>query len=325
MVGERGLADSMRPVFPPICHQVYFRTARGGLGIPYRNCIDEFAAVFGDRARVLDERTALFRAVVALQIDESEAARLARRLGYTLGLVRVTRHPLQGRVSERHMRHRWPVGWLREGDFELLFEEVFVADEGARLAESPHAFSFPYVDEPSGDVRPVRGRRVNRRLSPLDARFVASISGLQDGARVLDPFAGLCVLADALRRRALRVTVGDADRCLRVGLAERAGGRAIIAHAQRLPFADASFDGIVTEPPYHPDDRAAVVASVPEMARVLVPGGRVVLLVADFMLEALGPACRAAGMREVSRHSVPRHGLLSVCLTLERRGDEGAT
>lgn len=305
-------------------HQVYFRTSKGGLGVEYDNARAEFAAVFApSEVRILRDRPSRCRLSVELRITEEALAARAVRLGYTLGIVRVTRHPVEGRApgGTPQMRGRWPTGWLREGNSELLFEPVFVASEAQRMAESPHVFAFPQTR--NGRVLAAsRGHRVNRRLSPLDARFVANICGLPDGARVLDPFAGLCVLADALARRGLRTTVADADPGLRIGLEQHHPGSAVIADARALPYAHGAFDGIVTEPPYHPADQPAVVDSMAELSRVVVPGGRLALFIADFMLPDLEFVWSTLGLREWSRYPVRRHGIHSVCVVLSN--GEGA-
>jgi hypothetical protein len=266
---------------------------------------------------VQEEIPAKLRIVTRFTVPEDEVALLAARLGYTLGIVRVTPHPVTGRGGSFAMRGRWPSGWMRQGDNDVLFEEVFASDEEARLAASPHRAEFPLIDA-DGKVSRLAGRRLNRRLSPLDARFCANVCGIRDGSTVLDPFAGLCVLADAMMARGLRVSVSDADPGLRIGFPEHSPGRALIGDARWLPFADATFDGIVTEPPYHPDDQCAVLAGIPELRRIVRPGGRIGLLVGDFMVEAVSTAATGAGLVECTRHHVRRHGLQSVYLVHER-------
>jgi len=322
-VSDTGIAQEDLRCLPRF-HQVYFRTSKGGVGVEYGNARAEFAAVFApDEVHILRDRPSRCRLSAELLVSEEDVGRRAERLGYTLGIVRVTRHPVEGRApgGTPKMRGRWPVGWLREGDSELLFEPVWTASEEQRMAESPHVFSFPQAR--NGQVlASSKGHRVNRRLSPLDARFIANICGLSDGAHVLDPFAGLCVLADALARRGLRAVAADADPGLRIGLAEHHPGAAVVADARALPYGDGAFEGIVTEPPYHPTDQPAVVDSMGELARVVLPGGRLALFVADFMLPDLEPAWAALGLREVSRYAVRRHGIHSVCVVLSK--GEGA-
>jgi len=302
--------------WPERYHQVYFRTSKGGVGVGYNNALAEFRAVFGaTETTILKELPGRARIVVQLGVDEARMAALAGRLGYTLGIVRLTRHPLAGRAERLRMDGRWPIGWLREGDSELLFEPVFAASEEERLAASPHRLEFPQIVD-DGPERSVRGRRVNRRLSPLDARFSANVCGLEDGTRVLDPFSGLCVLADALVRRDLRVLVGDIDSSLRPGMAARHPGGAAILDATKLPFADGALDGVVTEPPYHPADRHAVIAAIPELARVTRPGGRVALLVAEHMLPEVEPVWRRPSLAEEARYTIQRHGLRSTLVVL---------
>jgi len=128
---------------------------------------------------------------------------------------------------------------------------------------------------------------------------VANLAGLSDGSRVLDPFAGLGAIGRAAMERDLDVWVSDID-----------------PDAGRLPFSDGWFDGILGEPPYHRRDRAAVVASLPELARVVRPGGVAVLLIADWMRRDMQPG---DAWTEELRLPVHRHGIECSTLIWRRR------
>ncbi|HEX6447245.1 MAG TPA: class I SAM-dependent methyltransferase [Streptosporangiales bacterium] len=139
-------------------------------------------------------------------------------------------------------------------------------------------------------------RRVYRRI----ADDLAGV--LPDGAEVLDIGGGPGVLMLELARRRpdVRVTSTDlsadmvarAERNLR-GLGERA--TACVADAADLPFADGSFDLVVTTfSVHHWDDPAA---AVPELARVLRPGGRLAVYdFSDTSLDQLVDAARERGL-----------------------------
>jgi tRNA G10 N-methylase Trm11 len=165
----------------------------------------------------------------------------------------------------------------------------------------------------------VKGERLRRRLSHRDARFLINIAELPPAAAVLDPFAGIGSIVLECRAHGVRVTCGDIEEALRPGLAQIAEGRAGILDAQRLPFARESFDAIITEPPYQRDDRAAVLRSIPELARVVVSGGCAALLVAEDMHEAVLGRAVAAGLTPAQEFNVRRQGKLRAKAQLLRK------
>jgi hypothetical protein len=269
-------------------HQLYLRTSRGGRGIDPRAARDEVSAVFGPASVKLDDEVRGSRLRAAFFIDDTEVQRLAPRLGYCEAVVRVSVHPRVERDLSRR-RGRVPTGWWREDGRDLFFEPLWVASATELRA-------------------PATAPSQRRRLSLLDARFVANLCRLFDGALVVDPFAGLGGLTRALRARGLRTLAFDVD----------AGLGHAVADARALPLACASVCGVVSEPPYRRHERAAVVAAVAEMARVVRRGGSVTLLVASTMLADLEPAFAAAGLFVRTRHPVVRHGLAALCVVLER-------
>ncbi len=100
----------------------------------------------------------------------------------------------------------------------------------------------------------------------------------QPHARVLDLGCGTGQLGARIVRSRLPITVIGCD--FSAGMLERAARRTrrvrwVRGDAARLPFADASFDAVVSTEAFHwfPDQHAALA----ECFRVLVPNGRLLL------------------------------------------------
>ena len=91
--------------------------------------------------------------------------------------------------------------------------------------------------------------------------------------RVLDVAGGTGALADALLPRVGSITVSDVSESMLAHVGE--GVRTLVARAEQLPIPDGSFDLVVCVHALHHIDRP--VRAIDEMARVLVPGGRLVL------------------------------------------------
>lgn len=115
-------------------------------------------------------------------------------------------------------------------------------------------------------------------------RRMARAAGARPGARFLDVAAGTGDSSVALARRGAEVVSTDftqamlrlgPDKFRRRGLEQRIWASAA-ADAQRLPFADASFDGVtICYGLRNVEDRARALG---EFLRVLKPGGGLVIL-----------------------------------------------
>lgn len=155
-----------------------------------------------------------------------------------------------------------------------------------------------------------RGPLEHRALPVYDARFVVNVAGPANGGRLLlDPFAGAGSIVLFARRAGWRTVALDLDRSLRFGLAEL-GRHSVVGDAARLPFRSRRVDAVVTEPPYDPRALPAIRRSVEEAARVLKPGGPLVLFVAEEQADVLVRCGQQAGLSvdldvEVDRRRMP--------------------
>jgi SAM-dependent methyltransferase len=125
-----------------------------------------------------------------------------------------------------------------------------------------------------------RASRLGRITDRLEEQLILELIGPSAGKRILDAACGDGVLAAALARGGAIVTGIDSDtRMLAAGRARveqaRLAAALIEGDIRALPFPDAAFDVVVavTVLCFVPDAGRAVR----EMARVLKPGGRLVI------------------------------------------------
>jgi demethylmenaquinone methyltransferase/2-methoxy-6-polyprenyl-1,4-benzoquinol methylase len=131
--------------------------------------------------------------------------------------------------------------------------------------------------------------------------------------RILDLATGSGDLALALGRACPEAEITGADFCQPMMLeAQRKGLRRLVnADGTRLPFRDATFDALTVA--FGLRNMASWPQAIGEMARVLRPGGHVLVL--DFSLPALAPL--RAGYRFYLHHVLPT---VAACVT----GDRGS-
>jgi SAM-dependent methyltransferase len=255
-----------------------------------------------------DRRGTFWLALTADSIDAAEA--LLPRLGYTVAVDAL--EPIaEGVFSARRADHvRWN---KRPSQAIRLYEE----DPDAARDLAPDRREF--VLETASGVRSVRGYRgdggaLSKRALPFyDARALVNLACGVNASSLLDPFAGAGGIVAAAVEGGRRVFSGDIDPALRHGLAAL-GSAAVVADAAQLPYADRAISAIASEPPYEPSIMPVVVAALTEMRRVLIPGGRIALLVADLQAGAL--RAEAAQLALDPRLDVPidRKGMACVLL-----------
>ncbi len=291
-------------------YQVFFRTSRGGSGIEYETAKAEFLSVFGEqRVEVTRDISVRMRMeITTAKLSEEEISRSAELLGYTQGIVSVHEEPYNGEELNWRKTQRWAVGWIRKRNMKLLLAEIYRQDEEKRMKEAPHNRVF--LIERDGEIKAAKGHRYRRGLSMLDARFMLNMAKLRGDELILDPFAGLGGILMECRQRGLRVFGGDVDLVLRPGLAEVSHNRCVMADARQLPFRDGIFNAVITEPPFDIRYRQAVLDSMSELKRVVRPDGKISLLIAHDMHEAIADCMTGSGFRLVDDFILRRHGKL---------------
>ena len=221
-------------------------------------------------------------------------------------------------------RARPTIRWRRR---DWTATRVYAEDPAAARERDPDRRTF-LLECDDGIVRPITGYRGDgsstgrRALSSCDARLLVNLTALPAGDRLLDPFAGAGGIVHAANDAGVAAFSADIDPRLRHGL-HALGSRPLVADASRLPFADATFDGVASEPPYDLASDAAVVAALGEMARVVRPGGRIALLCAARQAEQLTRAAADLGLADLLATPIDRKGTAVAALAWRKAGGEG--
>lgn len=123
-------------------------------------------------------------------------------------------------------------------------------------------------------------------------------------------------LADPLLERATGVTGIDVNPRIRAEAARRRPRiRAVEADVRALPFPDGAFDTVVSNSTLdHFDDAGQIVVALRELARVLAPGGRLLVTLDNPWnpIVALGKALRGAGLNGAWRRAGARSARLGL-------------
>lgn len=181
---------------------------------------------------------------------------------------------------------------------------LYREDKEAARRQAPDKRRF-LLPDPAGQVRSVSGYRgdgteTGRRALPVeDCRALLNIAGVRKGQKVLDPFAGGGGIVWAAKSFGLDVFSSDIDPQLQYGLRDY-GAHHTVACVEQLPFPDASFDAVVTEAPFHASATPAVLRGLAEMARVIIPAGTIVMMVAQ---EQADPVREKAGQLNLNAYA----------------------
>ena len=296
-------------------YHIYFRISRGGIGIPYALAKTEFQSVFGAFGlKIRSESWARRHMRVDLHLATADVKTYAVNLGYTEAVLHLHSEPYRGEALSPVERGRWHVGWVRRRERKVYQTEVYVQDNEALLEYAPDKRDFEI--EQGGEKRQAFGHHAHRAMSVLDVRFLYNIAKASPVDLVLDPFAGYGGIVLEGVRRGLSVTASDIDSRLSPGLSALAPGDYFVADARSLPLSTDSIDLVVTEPPFRTVHRRTVMNALPELHRVLKPGGRIILLISSDMLEEIYSSIEALGAEVNMLGVIPRGGGLK-CPVLE--------
>jgi predicted RNA methylase len=300
-------------------YQVFFKTKSGGRGVDYDAAKAEFLSIFRDcHVDVLLELRFKMRLHVAIpDIFSDQIVFLAKRLGYTHGILKAHEEPYLGEELYAKNTARWVVGSIRIRDKKLHLTEIYRQNERERLENSPNQRSF--LIEKDGEIKEAKGYRRRRAVSPNDAKFIVNIAELNGDETIIDPFAGTGGLLIECLSRGNKVFASDIDPVVRPGLAELTGKRCTLADARNLPFKNNLFDTIITEPPFGRKNRQDVMDSLPELCRIIKTDGKIILLIAQDMFEDIKDYMIENGFLMIHDFVLRRHGkLISRVLRFER-------
>jgi SAM-dependent methyltransferase len=202
-----------------------------------------------------------------LPIMSEEAAALARQVADAGGLEGLRR--LTAAIAAMETSRTLLIGELRRvpsASWEEIGAACGMTRQGAtrRWSRLVHASSFGAAAHSYQRGRPEYPQSVVEWLVPRRA------------TSVLDLGAGTGKLTRPLVAAGLRVTAVEPSRAMREQLADAVPEAAVLAGAaERIPLPDASVDAVVVGHAWHWFDPAL---AVPEVARVLVPGGTLALV-----------------------------------------------
>lgn len=253
-----------------------------------------------------------------IQIAEAslhEAMNRFSQLGYTCAVDRLEL------LGGSQLRKRESVRW-RKRYYRVV--RVYEEDDSLLRAQAPDRREFVILGH-DGRARTVRGYRGDgtrsgrRGLPVCDARLATNLArpAGPGAARFLDPFGGAGGIALEALACGFSVFTTDIDAIVSPGL-QQLGACHQVVDARRLPFPDASFHAIATEPPYHEGLGDLVVEALGEMQRVLAPAGRMAIFCADWQTEFLISRAEALGLSKFFESPINRKGTACRVLAWEK-------
>lgn len=234
-------------------------------------------------------------------------------LGYTNCVIKLT---------DTDDDEREAVRWRGKTHF---LKTVYEEDKDWLRSRAPDRRAF-LLRLHDGGVRSVQGYRgdgqyLSRRgLAPEDARLLVNLVTPHPDEKVcfLDPFGGVGGLVIEAMARGWQVYSGDVDPVVQYGL-RHLGAYHSVLDAAYLPFPAQAFDAIATEPPFHEDARKTIAGLMNELDRVLKPGGKVAVLVAEWEAAVLQAAAKALDFTLLLSAEIDRKGSSNrLCLWQKR-------
>ncbi|MDA0711076.1 MAG: methyltransferase domain-containing protein [bacterium] len=296
---------------------VYFRRRRGTMGIPFDLALTELKVVFEPYGLKVDrQHVPKHRVWVSMDLHPKAVPQFANHLAYTEAILSQRIEAYGGGTIAPIRRGRWVTGWVRQGDFQIYQEEVFVQDFAHRRKDSPDQQTYEIIK--NGRRIQAKGYHARRALSALDARFLFNVAQLGEHTKILDPFAGFGGIVREGLRRNMKVFATDIDATLSMGLQDLTRHAYARANARALPFPSHTFDAVITEPPFHPRFHEAIYHALPELVRITRTNGKLVLLIAQNMLATLQGLCGQHFLKLTPIGTLPRdHGLRCPALIIE--------
>jgi SAM-dependent methyltransferase len=221
--------------------------------------------------------------------NSTEAIQRCTLLGYTDKVEYI--QPLTQEEQEQYTHKDQESNHIRFHRDWYCIVPVYKEDQRAKEEHSINARVF-WLQSSDRSVHPIQGYRgdgssLGRRGLPYyDARMLVNLVRNTTHTRFLDPFAGAGGLVIEALACGYTVTSVDSDEKLTYGL-QMLGAQHYIGDARSLPFESNIFEGVATEVPFASEATETIVTALAEVQRVLVTGGKLAMMCADYQANAL--------------------------------------